>query len=366
MRRCQVPGEHDATDDESGREPHPEAAHAVAKREAERVGDGQADEPVAGQVDHHRHPRAAQSAQGAGGHGLESVEELEHGGHEQQRGAQGHDVRARGEEPDERAWYHEKGEGGRAHEARAEQDRHPAGPRRPLWIAGADAVADPHGAGRRHAEWHHERRAGDVERDLMRGARHRIETSGKRRGQAEHTHFERDLRGGGEAEPPQTHEALARQATRDIRESRRARAVDPTRGEPQHAEHVDARDARRPRGAGHAERRQAQLTVDERPVGGGIQQVGGDEREGDWGDDVHPLQVAADRGVEQQRQRAPDHDPEIAMQEGHHLGVEAHMRNRRQHAQQDAHDRDGETRAHGESMHQPAMAIAVVAGTVGL
>jgi hypothetical protein len=46
--------------------------------------------------------------------------------------------------------------------------------------------------------------------------------------------------------------------------------------------------------------------------------------------------------------------------------VEAQVRNRRQHSEADGDDRHGETGAHREAVHQPAVAIAVIAGAVGL
>jgi hypothetical protein len=130
--------------------------------------------------------------------------------------------------------------------------------------------------------------------------------------------------------------------------------------------HVDARDERRPGGARHAEGGQAESAVDERPVGGGIQQVGGDEGEGDRRHDVHPLQVAPHRGVEQQRQRAPQHDAEVALEQRLHVGVEAGVRNGGHHAEADGHDRHRQARAHRQAVHEPAVAVAVVAGAVGL
>jgi hypothetical protein len=54
-------------------------------------------------------------------------------------------------------------------------------------------VTDSHGTGRGETERHHEHDAGDIERDLVRRGRHRVEPCGQRRRQRENADFERNL-----------------------------------------------------------------------------------------------------------------------------------------------------------------------------
>ena len=58
-----------------------------------------------------------------------------------------------------------------------------------------------------------------------------------------------------------------------------AHAVVVADGQPQHQQHVEAGGHGGPRGAGHAERGHAEPAVDEQLVGGGVDQIGGDQRE---------------------------------------------------------------------------------------
>ena len=54
------------------------------------------------------------------------------------------------------------------------------------------------------------------------------------------------------------------------------------------------------------------MTVDQHPVGAGVDEVGGHEREHHRRDDVDALQIAAERRVEQQQRRAPQNHAEVA------------------------------------------------------
>ena len=212
------------------------------------------------------------------------------------------------------------------HEHAAERERRPAGPRRAVaGRAAPTAVADPHRAGRGDAERHHEGGRGDVERDLVRGARHRVEAAGQRRGRREGDDFDRDLQRGREARDATAAPAAAREMCRDTVGRSRCRARGRSGGRPA--------TAPPPCRGGTATVAQAapgtpsagmpSIAVDQQPVGGGVDQVGGDQREGHRDHGVDALQVAAQRRVEQQRQRAPDDDAEVALQERHHLRMEA-------------------------------------------
>ena len=84
-------GEGYAGDDEAGAEAEPEADGSVVEAEGEQVADGEADDPVADDLDDEAGVGVACAAQGSGGGDLEAVEELEDGGDEEQRDGGGDD-----------------------------------------------------------------------------------------------------------------------------------------------------------------------------------------------------------------------------------------------------------------------------------
>ncbi len=67
----------------------------------------------------------------------------------------------------------------------------------------------------------------------------------------------------------------------------------------EHGGHVQARECSGPPGADGAHGGRAPFAVDEHPVADGVDDVGGDEREGHDADHVHGLQATAHREVEQ-------------------------------------------------------------------
>src|ERR1700722_6200304 len=83
---CAVPdgGEGYAGYDESGAETGPEAYGSVVEAEGEDVADGEAGDPVAGDLDDEASVSVACAAKGSSGGDLEAVEELKDGGDEEQ------------------------------------------------------------------------------------------------------------------------------------------------------------------------------------------------------------------------------------------------------------------------------------------
>src|ERR1022692_574918 len=68
---------------------------------------------------------------------------------------------------------------------------------------------------------------------------------------------------------------------------------------------IDAGDGGGESRAFEAQTRGAPIAVHEEPVAGEIEEVGADYGEGDGLNDVHRLQVAAEGGVEEQREHTP-------------------------------------------------------------
>src|SRR5271154_6323528 len=77
------------------------------------------------------------------------------------------------------------------------------------------------------------------------------------------------------------------------------------RGKDKKRRHVDSRQTCRECRAAHAHGGESEMAVNEGPIPCPVNEVCGDEREGDGTDTLHSLQVAAERCVQQQRERAP-------------------------------------------------------------
>ena len=180
-----------------------------------------------------------------------------------------------------------------------------------MYVARAHRVADANGGGRRHAKRHHEGQRRDVERDLMRPERHRIELSSERAGCGKDTHFERHLRRRWDPQRHETSNAAWIEAERHVRLHLTPSSVLAQDGDEEKQRHVDAGEDGRPRGTLDAERGRAKPAVDQRPVRQRVDEIGRDERIHHRPDEMDPLQVPAECRVQQQWQRAQHDHPEV-------------------------------------------------------
>ena len=131
-----------------------------------------------------------------------------------------------------------------------------------------------------------------------------IELAGQRRRGSEDANLQRHLRRGRKPQRDEAPDALQVERPGHVRLpiERVAGAPDESRRAGTHAIQVRAM-RRRPRRALDAECRRAQMSVDQNPVADRVDEVGRDQREHDRPDDMHALQIAAEGGVEKQRQR---------------------------------------------------------------
>ena len=138
----------------------------------------------------------------------------------------------------------------------------------------------------------------------MRARRDRIQSSGQRRRQGEDADFERHLRRG---RKPQRDEASNARGIEGPRATFGWRWTSATmfeaNGDIKESGHTHAQRSSPTRNPQHRARA-PQVAVDEDPVGRGVDGVGGHERDHDRPHEVHALEIAAKRGVEQKRQRA--------------------------------------------------------------
>ena len=139
----------------------------------------------------------------------------------------------------------------------------------------------------------------------MARERRRLEARGERRHDREHADLGGDVRRRRQPQPDERREALRRRCDADVDETRRMPALAPHEVARQIGEHVEARDRRRPTGAGRAERRRAEQPEDEHAARGGVHDVGAHDRDHDRLDAADRLQIATDRREEEQRRQAP-------------------------------------------------------------
>jgi len=200
-------GEGYARYDEAGAEAQPEAYGSVMEAEGEEVADGEADDPVAEDLDDEAGVGVACSAKRAGGGDLEAVEELEGSGDEEQRDGGGDDGGV-GREGAGDGVSEEKKDGGEGgHAGGSEEDGGPSGGGGFGGGLASDGLSDANGCGGGDGEWDHEGEAGAVEGDLVTGEGEWTHGSDEEGDEAEDGDFDEDLASGGGSEDGEAAEA---------------------------------------------------------------------------------------------------------------------------------------------------------------
>ena len=125
---------------------------------------------------------------------------------------------------------------------------------------------------------------------------------------------------------------------------------------------VDAGDGGGVSRAFEAQARRAPVAVHEEPVAGEVEEVGADHGEGDGLDDVHRLQVAAEGGVEEQGEHAPEQGVDEGAEQFHdaRIGADGAQQGDGEGEQQgdDGGDADGDPQA----LDEGAAASGIVPG----
>src|SRR5258708_4882505 len=120
-------GEGDAGDDEAGAEAEPETDGSVVVAKGDQVADGEADDPVADDLDDEAGVGVAGASESSGGGDLKAVEELEDGGDEEQRDSGGNYGGVFGEAAGDEVGEEEVDRGEDSHGSGSESDGGPSG-----------------------------------------------------------------------------------------------------------------------------------------------------------------------------------------------------------------------------------------------
>ena len=189
--------------------------------------------------------------------------------------------------------------------AGSEGDGGPSGGGGFAWGLAADGLADADGGGGGDGEGHHEGEAGAVEGDLVAGEREAAHGADEEGDEAEDGDLDEDLAAGGGAEEGEAAEAGGFEVAQHAAEAVVVPALDAPEGDDEEEGEVAARDGGGQAGAGDAERGDVDgapgVAEDEEPVADDVDEVRGDEREGDGADVVEGLEVAAEGEVEEER-----------------------------------------------------------------
>jgi hypothetical protein len=130
--------------------------------------------------------------------------------------------------------------------------------------------------------------------------------------------------------------------------------------------HVDAREAGGDGGALQPHGRQPEMAVDERPVPSPVDEVGRDECEGDGTHAADTLQIAAESGIDEQRQRAQVEDVQIDRGLAGDCGVDADA-GEEQRYRGDAEHGEGRVRDDEiDALREPLMTDMEIAPSPGL
>ncbi len=285
--------ENDSDQNQGEAEANPEAERSHVVAEGEPSAKRKADDPVGSEMAEHRRARIARAAKRSGSGRLDSVEKLKRSACGQQNSCRADYNGIRRIDAGDPTGKDKKDDAGEGHEDGAEEDSGVAGGGRATRVFAADGLADANSCGAGDAERNHVSERHGVQSNLVSRKWHGSEARDQRRDEGKDAAFERKLHCGGKAKNEQSLDARKVEIDGRLQKFGAVLAVVPEQIDDKHERHVGAGERRGPAGADDAHVRQAPLTVDQRVIADGIDDVRGDQREGDRPDHVHGLDAAA-------------------------------------------------------------------------
>ena len=271
-----------------------------------------------------------------------------------------------GVEKSDLAAKNEKCDGHAEHEERAEPDGGGACASRAGTILTAEGLSNADGCGGREAERNHVGKRDGVERDLVASLRDGAEARDQRSGEGEDAYFGGELAGGGNAESEKMADAAEVDVDWSVAKFGVMAVVVPEEIADEKDGEVGARDGGGDAGASDAESGSAEFAVDEDPVADEVDDVGGDESEGNGAHHVHALECAANGEVQEQRKHADGEGAHVRSGENDDAGFDAHalvkVRKKPNGKREQRSDSDGEI----DAVDEGAVAIFATTGAKGL
>ena len=246
------------------------------------------------------HGRAgvAGAAERAGGGGLDAVEELEGSAGGEKRDGRVDDRFIGSVDAGDVPREDEEDDAHGGHERSAEDDGGVARVASRDGIAAAECLADTNGGGGRESEGNHVGEGDGVKSDLMTclgdGAKTRDESGDK----TEDGDFGGELERGGKTKSDEFADAGEVRVKGGAEEFGFVVGVVPEKVDSEDEREIRAGDASSDAGAGHAESGEAEFAENEDVIAGDVDQISGDESEGDGANHVHALERAANSEIE--------------------------------------------------------------------
>ena len=200
----------------------------------------------------------------------------------------------------------------------------------------------------------------------MRGECVRRETAGHQCGYTEGSDFENDLSGGRRSESDECAQLLPVRPGPMGEERVTAAALMLPGEEDQNSRHVDAGEAGGDGRSLQPHGGETEMAVDERPVPSPVDEIGGDECEGDGAHAANALQITAEGGVDEQRQRAEIENVQVHGGLAGDCGIDAEAGEEQRHRSDAEH---GEWRIcddQVDALREPLMTDLEVAASPGL
>jgi hypothetical protein len=342
----------------------------MVEAEGQDAADGQADDPVADDLDDEAGVGVAGSAQSAGGGDLEAVEELEEGGDEEQRDGRGDDGAIGGEGAGDGVGDEQKDGGEDGHAAGSEQDRGPTGGGCLCGVLATDGLADTDGSGGRDGEGNHEGEAGAVEGDLVAAEWKPAHDADEVGDDAEDGDFDEDLAAGWDSKEREASDTVGLEVVEHAAEAVAVTTLDAIESDDHEEGEIAAGDRGCEAGTGDSERGDVEwppgVSVNEEPVAHDVDEVRGDQSEGDGTDVVERLQVAAEGEIEEERGCSVVECAEEGDRAVEDVVVDGQAQHHDRGEDDDEDESEGQTSGEDEAVQEPTVGLVEFACSVGL
>jgi hypothetical protein len=358
--------EKNADEDERETETDPEAESAPVAAEAKVGAKRETDQPVGAEVTEHGSARVPGAAKSTSGDGLDAVEELKSSAGSEENDGIADDGGIRSVDAGDIARKDEKSNAHARHEGGAEKNGSVASIARAGGVAASNGLANTNGGSGRNAEGNHIGEGDGVKSDLMGGESDGTESRDERSDESEDADFGGQLKRGRKAKSDEAANTLKVGLNRSFEEFGLVARVVPEQVDDEDESEVGAGDRGGDAGTSNAEGGEAEFAEDEDVIAKDVDEVGGDESEGDGADHVHALKSAANGEVEKERKKSGGESAHVGSGEDSNVVTDA----KAFEVERKEPDRRGEERSDGETeidaVEKRAVAVFAVAGTEGL